>query len=203
VCLTLCSARWLKYVFLMLLIGSAPSLAGGYFEANKIQEAPGTDADIAFAQQLWLHMEKSDLVGPDATPLKPFKGAAPPHGWILELASQPLLLNNHNGFLVVKKNYNGDDLTVEDVVQDRASYLNSYTIMYQREDGYDEDNQNWFWAKYQADGSLFSANMQGNEVKLAGRLVKGKTRNLNTGCLYCHSSAGGGDYIFYPHILQP
>ena len=195
--------KCLKYVFLILLVSSAPSMAAGYFDDNKTQEPPGTDADITFAQQLWTSMEEAKLVGSNATDLKPFLGAAPPHGWILELASQPLLMSNHNGFLVVKKNYNGDDLTVEDVAQDRKKYLKSYTVMYQRKAGYDEDNKNWFWAKYQTSGALFRAKMKGEEVKLAGRLVKGKTRNRNTACLYCHSSAGGGDYIFYPNIELP
>ena len=148
-------------------------------------------------------MKKQRLVGPQARKLMPFLGAAPPHGWILELASQILNVGQHRGFLVVKKNYNGDNLRVEDVEENRAKYLASITVMYQREAGYDIDNDNWFWVKYKPQGELFSALMNGQQVSLAGRLAKGKTRNKNTACLYCHSSAGGGDYIFYPHITLP
>jgi hypothetical protein len=61
--------------------------------------------------------------------------------------------------------------------------------MYQREAGYDADNQNWFWAKYKPDGSLHK-NPKG--MQLAGRVAKGKPK----GCISCHKVAPGGDYIF-------
>ena len=47
-----------------------------------------------------------------------------------------------------------------------------------------------------------NAFMKGTK-KLAGRVAKGETRDETKGCLFCHSSAGGGDYIFYPQIKLP
>ena len=61
--------------------------------------------------------------------------------------------------------------------------------MFQREDGYDSDNQNWFWAKFTPDGGL-DKNPKG--MMLAGRVAKGKPK----GCIACHTAAPGGDYIF-------
>lgn len=159
----------------------------------------GGQEDVAYAEKLWSAMVKERLVGADAKRLEPFFGGAKPHGMILELATWPVSVDDHTGFLVVKNNYDGEGVSVEAVKKDRKRFLSSVTIMYQREKGYDPDNLNWFWAKYRPDGSLFDK----GGVKLAGRIKKAKSRDDYGGCLYCHSSAGGGDYIFYPDIKLP
>ncbi|MFQ6022807.1 MAG: hypothetical protein ACE5NW_08805 [Acidiferrobacterales bacterium] len=168
--------------------------------ANGVKLPMGSVEDVAYAEQLWLMMHSERLVGKNADRLKPFFGGARPHGMILELAYRNLSVGNHTGFIVIKKNYDGSDVSVANVEKNRAKYLSSITVMYQRELGYDEDNQNWFWVKYKPDGRLFKKEINGKDVALAGRILKGKTRDENGGCLYCHSSAGGGDYIFYPDI---
>jgi len=164
---------------------------------------PANSEDVMFAHQLWKVMAKNHLVGKQAIPLQPFFGGAKPHGMILEVYSHQLVMGKHNGFLVLKRNYNGEDVSIENVSRNRAKYLSSITVMYQREAGYDEDNLNMFWAKYKPDGELFNREMAGHKMSLAGRLIKGKTHESNKGCLYCHASAGGGDYIFYPDIKLP
>lgn len=161
------------------------------------------DRDIEFAEKLWAVMEKNRLAGPKAVALKPFFGGAKPHGMILEIYSHQLTVGQHKGFLVLKRNYNGKDVSVENVSNNRSRYLTSITVMYQREPGYDSDNLNMFWAKYKPDGKLFDMEINGENLPLAGRLIKGETRESNKACLYCHSSAGGGDYIFYPDIRLP
>ena len=160
----------------------------------------GTKQDITYAGIIWRTMEAERLVGKNEIKLKPFFGGARPHGMVLELAYKNIKVNNHDGFIVVKKNYDGMDVTVESVKSNRSKYLSSITIMYQRESGYDEDNQNWFWVKYNPDGSLFQKKFEGKIMQMAGRIWKGETIDQNKGCLYCHRSAGGGDYIFYPDI---
>lgn len=160
----------------------------------------GSALDVSFAAKLWAALETAGLAGPQARKLEPFFGGARPHGMVLELAYQNLTVGGHSGFLVVKKNYDGDGVSVEAVGADRARYLSSMTVMYERENGYDADNQNWFWVKYAADGSVVK-NPAG--VALAGRVAKGKTPSENRGCIYCHRSAGGGDYIFYPQVRIP
>jgi hypothetical protein len=169
----------------------------------KEEAVAGTSADIAYAQKLWNEMSDERLVGRNPKLLEPFFGGAKPHGMILEIAYQNIEVDGHEGFVVVKKNYNGEGVSVEAVKQQRDKFLSSLTIMYQRENGYDEDNQNWFWVKYKPDGSLFSKQVDGQPLSLAGRLIKGATREENRGCIYCHASAGGGDYIFYPNIKKP
>ncbi len=160
-------------------------------------------ADVVFAGKLWQILEKKKLVGPQSIPLKPFFGGAKPHGMILEVYSHLLIVGHHTGFLVLKRNYNGKGVSIASVSKNRKKYLTAITVMYQREPGYDKDNLNFFWVKYKPDGRLFSKLMKGHKFQLAGRLIKGKTPGSNRGCLYCHSSAGGGDYIFYPDIKLP
>ena len=60
------------------------------------------------------------------------------------------------------------------------------TIMFMREDGYDADNRNWFWAKYLPNGDL---DKNPKEVPLAGRVAKG----ADEGCIAYHAAAGGED----------
>lgn len=105
----------------------------------------GSSADVNYAGRLWSALESQRLVGDNAVTQKPFIGAAKPHGWILELSYKNLSVGNHRGFVVVKKNYDGPDLSVDDVERNRKKYLSSITLMYQREEGYDTANQNWFW----------------------------------------------------------
>jgi len=52
-----------------------------------------------------------------------------------------------------------------------------------RVEKYDSDNKDWYWVKYTPEGE---AAMMG-DVKLAGKVK---------GCINCHKSAKGGDYIF-------
>jgi hypothetical protein len=112
-------------------------------------------------------------------------------------------VNDHNGFAIVKKNYQGNHLSVADVEKDRARLLSSISVMFQREAGYDPENKNWFWVQYQPGGQLFTMRKMGMKIAMAGKLMKGTSPDKNRGCIYCHSSAGGGDYIFYPDISIP
>ncbi len=160
----------------------------------------GSPEDVSYAGQLWSTLESAELVGKNAERAKPIVGAARPHGWILELLYRNITVGDHTGFVVVKKNYDGSGISVASVEAERAKYLSSITVMFKREKGYDEDNKNWFWVKYKPDGSLYKKKMNNIEVAMAGRILKGKTRDENGGCIYCHSSAGGGGYIFYPEI---
>jgi len=163
----------------------------------------GLADDVDYADTLWRAMVAARLVGPQEKKLEPFFGGARPHGEILELAYQNLAVNGHTGFIVVKKNYSGPGVSEEAVARDRARYLTDITVMFEREAGYDPDNQNWFWVKYKPGGSLDARQVEGTKVALAGRIAKGRPGEENRGCIYCHASAGGRDYIFYPRVKRP
>ena len=91
----------------------------------------GNDADIADAKNVWQASLDAGFVGDDAIVTRPYKGA-PPHGMILELMEKKVTIDGVTGALVVKKNYGGNGLTVDDVINDPKKYLKAVTIMFKR-----------------------------------------------------------------------
>ncbi len=162
-------------------------VAVGLAATAAAQEAPfGTDTEAAYAADLWTVMDSMNLVGADMVRSFPYDGIDP-HGKMLETFYTRATVNGHTGTLVVKRNYGPEGVTVDQVLNDPEKHLGAFTVMFRREMGYDEDNQNWFWAKYLPDGSL-DKNPKG--MRLAGRVAKG----AEAGCIACHSSEA--DYIF-------
>lgn len=159
--------------------------------STAIAQAPFGDPDsIKYAQKLWKALGKADMVGSDAILSKHYKGQHP-HGAVLDTIQGRVKVGfgGHKGLAIVKRNYGGDGVSVPAVANDPNTYLKAVTVMFQREAGYDEDNGNWFWAKFLPDGSL-DKNPKGME--LAGRVAKGAPK----GCIACHSAAPGGDLRF-------
>ena len=83
---------------------------------------------------------------------------------------------------------------VEQVQENGVEHLAAITVMFKREDGYDAENKNWFWAKYLPDGSL-DKNPKG--MQLAGRVAKG---NASGGCIACHSAEA--DYLYTTNAIK-
>lgn len=159
------------------------------------QQAPfGGEEDTAYAALLWKLMEMEKLVGDNAIRSFPYDGVAP-HGMMLETFYTKGTIGDQTGDLIVKRNYGPEGVEVDQVLADPAKHLGAVTVMFRREAGYDEDNQNWFWAKYLPDGSL-DKNPKG--MSLAGRVAKG----ANAGCIACHVGADGGDYIFTTNAIK-
>ena len=148
----------------------------------------GNETDLADAKKVWDASLDAGFVGKNATVSRPYTGMAP-HGLILELMEKDVTIDGQKGALVIKKNYGGNGLTINDVINDPNKYLKTVTIMFKREAGYDEENKNWFYGKYNPDGSL---QKNPKDVQLAGRVAKGAA----TGCIACHKAAPGGDFIF-------
>lgn len=153
----------------------------------------GSEDAVAYADQLWQALAEASLVGDDPIRTMPYEGTEP-HGAILEYLEQDLTIDGHEGLAIVKKNYRGEQLSRDQVLSNPGEHLESITVMYRREQGYDPDHQNWFWTKHNPDGSL-QTNEQG--MPLAGRVAKG----MEMGCIACHSAAPGGDYV-YSYDLQ-
>lgn len=169
---------------------AAVAITGLIHTSLAVAEAPfGGKEDLAFADAIWSEMDKQGLAGSNNfIASRPYQGA-PPHGMILDLLERRATINGVEGELIVKKNYGGDGLTVDDVINAPKKYLKAVTVMFQRETGYDDENQNWFYVKYAPNGEIMN-NPKG--VKLAGRVAKGAP----TGCIACHRAAPGGDYVF-------
>lgn len=158
------------------------------FNAWSDQQWFGGDEDVSFATDLWKAMQLARVVGVDAIKSEPYIGMHP-HGAILESSIDTISVNGTESTVVTKRSYRGGDVSIEAVASDRVAFLEDITVMFKREEGYDNANQNWFWAKYNADGSLAATP---NGVQLAGRIAKGKPK----GCIACHRKAEGDDYLF-------
>jgi len=169
-------------------IAVAGSLALGTISAFSQMAPFGGAEDVAYSADLWAAMEQISLAGDGAIDTLPYEGAEP-HGFVLETFYTTATINGHAGELIVKRNYGPEGVEVDAVKADRAKHLGAVTVMFKREAGYDEDNQNWFWAKYLPDGSL-DKNPKG--MMLAGKVAKG----ADAGCIACHSNAPDDDYVF-------
>lgn len=148
----------------------------------------GSDADAGYAQAIWNAMLEQKLAGEDMQRAEPYEGTDP-HGMMLELFVSEAVVQGHKGELIVKRNFGPVGVTAEQVLNNPGEHLAAITVMFRREAGYDEDTNNWFWAKFKPDGSI-EANPAG--VALAGKVAKG----MDTGCITCHSAADGDDFVF-------
>jgi hypothetical protein len=148
----------------------------------------GNAQDIADAEAVWTALTARGLVGANRIMSTPYKGQ-PPHGAVLDTIDSRITVNGHTGAVIIKRNYGGPGVSKEAVANDPDKYLGAVTVMFKRENGYDPDDRDWFWAKYKPDGSLHT-NPKG--IKLAGRVAKGMPK----GCIACHQGAPGGDFVF-------
>lgn len=174
---------------LVAAVGFAPAVLG--------QSALfGNPDEVEYAERVWSIMEERGVAGvSDEMTIRgfPYEGFEP-HGFVLDTLYLKATIDGHTGDLVVKRNYGPEGVSVEEVQSDAAGHLAAVTIMFKREAGYDEDNANWFWAKYLADGTL---DQNGEGMALAGRVAKG----MDAGCIACHQGAGD-DMLFTTDHIQ-
>lgn len=135
--------------------------------------------DPAFAQEFWNYLQEVDYQknwsrwpGHE----EGFKeSASERHGALLKVYVNDEVTGNVQDpppkSIIIKENYNKDKELV------------AITPMYRVPKDYDPEHNNWFWAKYKPDGPLFEMN---------GKKISGKVN----GCIQCHSSAKGDDFIF-------
>lgn len=177
----------LRRVFIML--ATAVSVAGPQIGlAQEPGPGFGGAGDVAFAQRLWDQLAEARLVGAGAIGSRPYEGGEP-HGVILTTLQSTLTIAEREGVVIVKNNYLGENVSVQSVADNTRLNLDAITVMFRREAGYDPETRNWFWAKFNSDGTL-STNPRG--VALAGRVAK----NPEDGCIACHGFAPGNDYVF-------
>ncbi|MDH3716420.1 MAG: cytochrome P460 family protein [Gammaproteobacteria bacterium] len=174
-------------LLLAFAAGSLVACSGGKTMEESSMPFAGEDS-VKYATQLWDALQDAGMIGASAVISKPYKGQHP-HGAVLDTIEGPVKVGGHTGVAIVKRNYGGDNVSTASVASDPNAYLKAITVMYKRENGYDSDNQDWFWAKFLADGSL-DKNPAG--MQLAGRVAKGKP----AGCIACHTAAPGGDMVF-------
>jgi hypothetical protein len=154
----------------------------------------GTPDDIAYAQALWDLMVEARLAGPGMIRALPYEGSEP-HGMMLETFYTTATIDGHTGDLVVKRNFGPEGVEADTVLRDPDGHLGAYTIMFRREAGYDPENLDWFWARYNPDGSV-AKNPKG--MSLAGQVAKGSDQ----GCIACHQGAEGDLVFTSDHLIK-
>lgn len=175
---------------------AASALLAGFVASTSVpaQEMMfGSDADANYAAGLWSVMVEQNLAGPAAVHSSLAEGTEP-HG-LFEVFYSSASIDGHSGNLIVKRNYGTVEVTEDEVASDYDSYLRAITVMFRREDGYDPDNGDWFWAAFMSDGTVVKNEMG---VQMAGRIAKG----MDEGCIACHSSADGEDYVFTSNAIK-
>ena len=145
----------------------------------------GNKEDISFAKSLWSALEKAEFVGPKRINVRPFEGNEP-HGAIQQVLGKVITVAGKTGKVLVKVNHGGKEASVATVYDNPNKFLGAYTVMFKREAGYDPENKDWFWAKYNKSGGLMT---NPKKMQLAGRVAKGAEK----GCIFCHVAAGGED----------
>ena len=174
--------------------GRTAAVVALFLPLPTLAQNAGGEADVNYAAMLWSQMVEVGLAGEGAVMAFPYEGVEP-HGKLLETFYTKATVDGHTGALIVKRNYGPEGVEIEQVLRDPVKHLGAVTVMFAREAGYDEDNQNWFWAKYLPDGSL-DKNPKG--VSLAGRVGKG----AEAGCIPCHAAADGEDYLFTTNAIK-
>ena len=182
----------MKKTFLAAALALGASLTASVATAQNMMPF-GSEDDAAYAALIWEAMGAANLVGENMIRSVPYDGVNP-HGKMLETFYTVATIGAHTGNLIVKRNFGPEGVTADEVLADPGKHLGAITVMFQREEGYDADNQNWFWVKFLPDGSI---DMNPKGMMLAGMVAKG----ADVGCIACHS--GEEDYIFTSDAITP
>ncbi len=176
--------RWTPVVVLAAALVAAISLPMQAQDGEMVPPFGGAE-DVAYAEAVWAAMDgyRDWKLHTDV-----YKGQSP-HGSYLRLFSTFITVDGGTHPIIVKENYGGQGVSAEAATADPDQWLKAVTIMLQREDGYDSDNDNWFWVKFSPSGEILK---NPKDMLLAGRVAKGMPK----GCIACHTQAGGGDYLF-------
>ncbi len=142
----------------------------------------GTKEDVKYSERLWKALTNAKLAGEHAIASIPYAAAV--HKKVLITLDSTVRVGNHTGTVIIKKMFQGDDVTVESVANNPTKNLKFVAVMFQREKGFDTKNQDWFYIRYDAKGRP-TKNKKG--ILMVGRFPK---------CISCHQAAPGGNYIY-------
>lgn len=159
--------------------GYAPPANRHYSGSATIRSAQGSAPRVeqTFESRLWTYLQKAQYRNwaplPGQTD-EAYDGNSP-HGAKVKLYANRIAAGRsdefRNGSILVKENYDAS-----------GEQLMAVTVMY-RSAGYHPESGDWFWAKFEPNGSVSSM----NGMPIAGRF------NM---CIECHQSAGNDDFVF-------
>jgi hypothetical protein len=109
-----------------------------------------------------------------------FSAGDSPHGAFLKMYLNRTAAGNPkklpNGSIVIKENYGPDQ-----------KQLMAVTVMY-RAKGYNPKGGDWFWVKYNPNGTVARTPPEMGSMPIAGKAA---------GCINCHSGAVDDDFAFF------
>ena len=149
----------------------------------------GEERHTNYAKQLWMALEKANLVGKNAMVSAAYKGLHP-HGAVLDTVELSIAVDGGRQPVIIKRNYGGEGVSIDAVNADPNKWLQAVTVMV-RIPGYDAMANDWFWAKYLPNGTL---DKTPTGVNLAGQVAR--TPDGAGGCIGCHASAPGNDFVY-------
>jgi hypothetical protein len=165
-------------IFPLILIAGLTQFPGNVSGGSPF----GGPEDLNDAKQVWKALTDARLVGDQSINAMPYKGSV--HKTILMTQDSTIRVGGRSGMVIIKKMYQGPEITVQKVIDDPTKNLKVVAVMFKREKGYDPDNQDWFYIKFGPDG-IPQKNKKG--AFMTGRAGK---------CIGCHKSAPGGNYIY-------
>ena len=171
--------KFILFSFLFLSFSLNITLSAKAFGYNK---------DAKFANMLWKQMSKMRIVGANHIATHPYKGL-PPHGTYMEMLEVKITVGRTRGYAIVQKNYAGNHIGIMNIINNPMKHLSNVSVMFKRKNGYDSENKDWFYVQYDARGVVMKSS-KGN--RLAGRI----DRDSNRGCIACHRTAPGNDFVF-------
>ena len=135
-----------------------------------------------FEEKFWTYLKSNayENWAPVPNSKGDFYVGSSPHGAFLKMYLNRIAVGNPvdlpAGSIIVKENYNVD-----------RSTLKAITVMY-RSKAYNPDAGDWYWVKFNPDGTVDSSSVESGSKPIAGKV---------TSCIECHSDAGGDDFIFF------
>ena len=135
-----------------------------------------------FEEKFWTYLKSNayENWAPAPNSKGDFYVGSSPHGAFLKMYLNRVAIGNPAelpaGSIIVKENYHVD-----------RSTLKAITVMY-RSKAYNPANGDWYWIKFNPDGTVDSTSVESGSKPMAGKV---------TSCIECHSDAEGDDYTFF------
>ena len=133
-----------------------------------------------FEQKMWSYIKSARYQQwAPAGDIGDFRESDRPHGALVKTYINRTAAGNSaklpHGSIVIKENYSPE------------KKLMAITLMH-RAKGYNPDANDWYWIKYNPDGTTATMDTANGKMAIAGKAK---------GCIECHSGADGGDYSFF------
>ncbi|MBI3863076.1 MAG: cytochrome P460 family protein [Planctomycetia bacterium] len=180
--LTIATACWIACGFLLAFRQSTSAQEGSGSSRSSPQRATRPMTPDEFYQSFWKHLNKQENPYKKWGSLpgrKDIRAGTTPHGEFLRIYANKIAIDDPKGLpygsILVTENYGADQETLKDI-----------TVMY-RSKGAAPQQGDWYWLKYQPDGTIARTPEKEGKKAIAGKV---------TSCIECHSKAGGKDLVY-------